>query len=114
MSAKKVYFDALRSLAFGSISGSYAALGSALTVRPRIASFSNSTNANLIVSTDNTISAGTIYIPAGSSKMFNFTSNMIPGQDDAFEMAVGSQFYAKDTGTAATSGALTLEIVYAD
>lgn len=114
MSAKKAYFQTLRSLAFGSISGAYAALGSALAIRARIAIFSNTTNANLIVSTDNTIAAGQIYVPAGSSKQFNLTSNIIPGKDDAFELAVGTQFYAKDTGTAATSGALTLEIVYAD
>lgn len=114
MSAKKVYFDTLRTIAFGSISGTYAALGSALTTRPRIICFTNTTDVDLIASTDNTNATGQIYLPAKSFKLYDLTANLIPGKDDAFEVAVATQFYIKDTGSAATLGSVILEAVYAN
>ncbi len=112
MSAKKVYFDTLRSLAFGSISGSYAALGSALTQNPRIICFTNKTQGDMILSTDNTNADGQIFLPAGSFKLYDLVANLIPAKDDSFVIGKGTQFYVKQV-TAPVSGAVYIEVVYA-
>lgn len=113
MSAKKVYFDTLRSLAFGSISGTYAAVGSALTVNPRIVCFTNQTQGDMIFSTDSTNASGQILVPAGSFKLYDLTANLVPGKDDSFVIAVGTQFYVKQS-SAPVSGSVYIENVYAD
>jgi hypothetical protein len=110
MSAKKVYFDTLRSLAFGSISGSYAAVGTALTVQARIVCFTNKTQGDMIFTTDQSVDQ--IFVPAGSFKLYDLTANLIPGKDDSFVLAEGTQFYVKQS-TAPVSGAVYIELVYA-
>lgn len=112
MSAKKVYFDTLRSLASGSISGTYAAVGSAFTVEARILCFTNKTVGDMIFSTDNTNSDGQIFVPAGAYKLYDLTANLVPGKDDNFVIAKGTQFYVKQS-TAPVSGAVYIENVYA-
>jgi hypothetical protein len=111
MSAKRVYFDTLRSLAFGSISGTYAAVGSPLTVEPRIICFSNSTQGDMIISVDNTNSSGNLFVAAGGFKLFDFTANLVSGKDDNFVLPIGTQFYVKQI-TAPVSGAFYIDIVY--
>lgn len=112
MSAKKVYFDTLRSLGFASISGAYAAVGSALTQPARIVCFTNLTQGDMIFSTDNTNATGQILVPAGSFKLYDLIANLIPGKDDAYCIAVGTQFYVKQI-TAPVSGSVYIEILYA-
>ncbi len=112
MSAKKVYFDTLRSLAFGSISGTYAALGTPFTVNARIICFTNKTQGDVILSTDNTNADGQILVPAGSFKLYDLTANLVPGKDDSFVIAIGTQFYVKQV-TAPISGSVYIENVYA-
>jgi len=111
MSAKKVYFDTLRTLAFGGISGVYAAVGSALTVEPRIIYITNDTDAGMIFSTDNTNATGMLYLPKGTFKLFDLTANMVPGKDDSFVMAKGTIIYVKQS-SAPGSGAVYVEYVY--
>lgn len=112
MSAKKVYFDTLRSLAFGGISAVYAAVGTPLTVEARIICFTNKTQGDVIFSTDNTNVDGQIFVPAGSFKLYDLTANLVPGKDDNFVLAKGTQFYVKQV-TAPVSGAVYIELVYA-
>ena len=112
MSAKKVYFDTLRSLAFGSISGTYAAVGTPFTVEARIICFTNKTQGDMIFSTDSTNADGQILVPAGSFKLYDLTANLIPGKDDSFVIAKGTQFYVKQSA-APVSGAVYIENVYA-
>jgi hypothetical protein len=111
MSAKKVYFDTIRTLAFGSILATYVAVGTALTVEPRIICITNDTDAGMIFSDDPDVAPGKIYIPKGTSRMFNFTANMVPEHDDSFVMAKGTIFYVKRTA-AVGSGAVYIECVY--
>lgn len=110
--AKKVYFDTLRSLGFASISGTYAAVGAALTVAARIVCITNKTAGDMIFSVDSTNASGNLFIPAGSFKLFDLTANMIPGKDDGFVVAEGTQFYVKQV-TAPTSGSVYIELIYA-
>lgn len=113
MSAKKVYFDTLRTLGFASISGTYAAVGSALDVNARIVCFTNKTQGDMIFSTDSTNSTGQIFVPAGTFKLYDLTANLIPGKDDSFVLAKETQFYVKQS-TAPVSGAVYIELVYAE
>jgi hypothetical protein len=112
MSAKKVYFDTIRSVAFGGISGTYAAVGSPFTTAARIICFTNKTQGDMIFSTDNTVSDGQIFVPAGTFKLYDLTANLVPGKDDGFFIAKGTQFYVKQS-TAPVSGAVYIENVYA-
>lgn len=112
MSAKKVYFDTLRSLAFGSISGTYAAVGTPFTEEARIICFTNKTAGDMILSTDPDNAAGQIFVPAGSFKLYDLTANLVPGKDDSFVIAKGTQFYVKQV-TAPVSGSVYIEDVYA-
>lgn len=112
MSAKRVKFDSLRTLAFGGISAVYAAVGGPLTVNPRIMCITNTTQGDLIFSLDNTNASGNLFIAAGSFKLFDFTSNLVPSKDDSFVLAVDDQWYVKQV-TATISGGVYIEYVYA-
>lgn len=112
MSAKRVHFDTLRSLASGSISASYAAVGTALTVNPRIICITNKTQGDMIFSLSSSNADGNLFLAAGSFKLFDLTANLVPGKDDNFEMAIGDQWYVKQV-TAPTSGAVYIEYLYA-
>lgn len=112
MSAKKVYFDTLRSLAFGGISAVYATVGSAFTVNARIICFTNKTQGDMIFSVDDTNADGNLFVAAGSFKLFDLTANLVPGKDDNFVIAEGTQFYVKQV-TAPVSGAVYIDAVYA-
>lgn len=110
--AKKATFDTLRSLAFGSISGSYAAVGSAFTVEPRIICITNNTDADMIISTDNSNATGQLYLPQGTFKLFDVTSNMNPNIDDTVVFPIGTIIYVKQV-SAPSDGNVTVEILYA-
>ncbi len=112
MSAAKVYFDTLRSLGFASISAAYAAVGTPLDVNARIICFTNSTQGDMIFSTDNTNATGQILVPAGSFKLYDFTANLVSGKDDTFVLAKETQFYVKQS-SAPVSGSVYIELVYA-
>jgi len=109
--AKKVYFDTLRSLASTGISGTYAAVGAALTHTPRIICITNATDADMIFSDDNTNSSGKLFLAKGSFKLFDLTSNMNPHYDDTFEMAIGTIIYVKQVAAPST-GSVYVEYIY--
>ena len=109
--AKKVYFDTLRSLAFGGISAVYAAIGTAFTVEPRIICITNNTDGDLIVSDDNNVVAGKLFLGKGTFKLFDLQSNMNPDIDDGFVMAKGTILYTKQV-TAPGSGSIYVELIY--
>lgn len=111
MSAKRVYFDTLRTLAFGGISAAYAAVGAALTVEPRIICITNTTDGDMIFSDDNTVTAGKLIVPKGSFKLFDLTANLVPGKDDSFVIAKNTIIYVKQI-TAPTLGGIYIEYVY--
>ncbi len=111
MSAKRVYFDTLRSLAFGGISAVYAAVGPALTVEPRIICITNDTDAGMIFSDDSSNSTGKLYLAKGAFKLFDLTANMVPEKDDSFVIAKGTTMYVKQV-SAPSSGGVYIEYIY--
>jgi hypothetical protein len=104
----RVRFETLRSVAFGSITGSYAAVGSAATDHIRQVCFTNLTDANMLISLDGT--NNNIIVPANGFKLLDFTTNKV--QDDGFFMDVGTTFYIKYV-SAPSSGTFYIETIYA-
>lgn len=102
-------FDAVREVAFGSISGSYAVIGGTLTDHARIVRIVNSTNAEMYISVDGT--TDNFRMAANSFVLFDFSTNKI--RDDGLFVAVGTQFYVKQVSAAPTSGAVWVEVVSA-
>jgi len=103
--------DVLRSLAFGGISGTYAAVGTPLTVNWRMFRITNNTNGDLFISFDGT--NNNLFVPASSFVLYDLSANAAPvTESDTFVMQVGTQFYAKQS-TAPSSGAVYVEGLYA-
>lgn len=103
------HFDTLRSLAFGSISGSYAALGSALTTNARVFKLTNGTDGDLFASLDGVNNQ--MFLPAGSFTLYDLSTNSPPiAVTDNLVLAIGTQFSVKQS-TAPTSGSIYLEII---
>lgn len=105
----RAQFDAVRELAFGSLSGTYAALGTALTDHARIVRIANGTDAQMYVSVDG--STNNFRLAANSFALFDFSTNKI--RDDGLFVAVGTQFYVKQVSAAATTGGIWIEVVSA-
>ncbi|MCK5021391.1 MAG: hypothetical protein KAS32_30545 [Candidatus Peribacteraceae bacterium] len=103
--------EPLRSLAFGGISGTYAAIGTASSNPIRLFCISNNTEGDMIFSRDNTIAAGELFVAAGSYKLFDIQSNMTPEKESKFVFDQGTQFWVKQS-TAPVSGSVYVEILY--
>lgn len=104
----KVQFEELRSLAFGSISGSYAAVGSATTDHARLVCFTNATNADLYISLDGITNH--LIVPANGFKLLDLTANKV--RDDGLFISKETIFYTKQV-SAPSSGSLWIEVMYA-
>lgn len=104
-------FDALRSLAFGGISGTYAALGTPLSQNWREFRIVNATDGNVFISADGV--TDNFFLPANSFLLWDLATNAPPISDtDTFVLAINTQFYVKQS-TAPTSGAVYIEGIYA-
>lgn len=105
----RVNFEAVREIAFGSISGTYAAIGTATLDHTRIVSFTNGTNADVYISLDGTTNM--LRVAANSFKLFDLVSNEV--SDDGFFISQGTVFYVKQVSGAPTSGTVWVEVMYA-
>ncbi len=104
-------FEALRSLAFGGISGSYAAIGSPTANRVRAFCITNNTQGDMIFSLDNTVSAGQMFVARGSYKLYDIQSNMNAQADDSYVLPIGTVFYVKQD-TAPVAGNVYVECIH--
>lgn len=103
--------DTLRTLAFGSISGTYAALGTALAKTWRTFKLTNNTNGDLIISFDGV--NDNLFLPANSFTLYDLSTNA-PNDTlgESLVLSLGTQLYVKQS-TAPTSGAVYAEAFYA-
>ena len=106
----KALVDTLRSLAYTSVSGTYAAVGTPTAYPTRIICFTNTTDADVFFSMDG--STNQLIVAAGGFKLFDITTNHRPVNQDDFCFAVGTQWYVKQN-SAPTKGAVYIEIIYA-
>lgn len=105
----KAVIDEIRSLGFGGISGSYATIGSAFTELARIICFTNTSDADVLISDDGTTDK--LIVPAGAFKLIDVQANQNDKFDDKYVLPVGTQFYVKQV-TAPSSGTVYLEMFY--
>jgi hypothetical protein len=110
MFTNKAQVDVLRTLAFGSITGSYVAVGAPQAYQARIICFTNTTDKDVTFSMDGVTDQ--LIVPAGSFKLLDITTNHRPVNQDDFCFANGTQWYVKYV-SAPGSGSVYIEIVYA-
>lgn len=103
--------DAYRTTAFGSITGSFVAVGAALTHLWRAFRITNNTDGDMIFSLDGT--TNNLFVPAGSFVLYDVVTNSAPDKiNDNLLMGLGTQFYVKYS-TAPSKGAVYIEGIYA-
>jgi hypothetical protein len=105
--AQVVQIDALRSLAHGSISGSYAAVGTPLTFPARLVCITNNTDGDMIFSIDGVTDQ--LFVAASSFKLFDLQTNRLNVQQQ-WVLPIGTQFYVKQS-TAPTKNSVYVEIL---
>jgi hypothetical protein len=88
---KEITFDAVRTLAFGGISGVFAAIGTALTEPARIIKIQNTTNQSIEFSLDGV----TIHdvIPSNAFALYDLTANKT--RDEGIYIREGTIFYIR-------------------
>src|SRR5579863_9635540 len=92
--AQVVQIDALRSLAHGSISGTYAAVGTPLTFPARLVCITNNTDGDMIFSIDGVTDQ--LFVASGSFKLFDLQTNRL-NQQQQWVLAIGTQFFVKQS-----------------
>lgn len=100
--------ETIRSTAFGSITGSFVAVGTALANPSRVICFTNTTDADVFFSADGTNSQ--FIVPAASFKLIDVNANR-RNNDYIFAYAAGTQFYVKYS-SAPSRGAVYIETIY--
>lgn len=105
----RAFFDEIRSLGFGAISGSYASVGDPLAVMARGVCISNNTEGDMMFTDD--VTKDKIFVAAGSFKLWDIQANINPQFDDKYVLPVGTQFSVKQI-TAPVSGNVYVEIIY--
>lgn len=106
----RIRYEALRSLAFGGISGTYAGVGTAFANPVRMLKITNRTDADLLVSFDGVTDRD--IIPANTIEVLDYGSNKADtgGQLD---QSMGERVYVKQAGGAATTGSVYVTVIYA-
>lgn len=117
--SRQAAFDLLRTLAFGSISGTYAKLGSALTHGARGIHITNQTDGDMFIAVTNgstPASDGTadnLFIPNGSFILWdNATDSSHLTNDPSFVFPKGTQFWVRQS-TAPSKLSVYLSVLYA-
>lgn len=104
----KAKFGTLRTTAFGSITGSYVAVGNPFSDNNRVLYLGNSTDADLMVTTDPTVDQ--IFMPAASFQLYDFTANRI--SDIGFWLPLGTIIYVKYASGAPTLGKFWVQEIF--
>ncbi len=105
----QVAIDTLRSVAFGSITASYAVLGTAFTHPIRIFCLTNTTDKDMLISTDG--SNDKLIVAADSYKLYDLNANCDQGSQEEYKFVKNTQFYVKYVA-APSRGAVYLEAFY--
>lgn len=100
--------DEVRSLAFGSIAGSYTLLDSALGKPTRFMIVQNNTNAELMFSFDGVVDH--FPLPSNGQIVIDGAANKVT--DNGFFFSVGTEFSVRHTGSAPTSGNVYMTAFY--
>lgn len=105
--AQVVQIDKLRSLGFGSISGSYAAVGTSLTFPARLVCITNGTDGDMLFSIDGVNDY--LFVAASSFKLFDLQTNRLNEQQQ-WVLPIGTQFYVKESSVP-TKNSVYIEVL---
>lgn len=106
--AVRANIDTLRTVAHGSISGSYVAIGTQLLFPARMFCITNNTDGDMFISTDGVNDM--LFVAATSFKLYDVTTNHQVASNQ-FTVASNTQFYVRQS-SAPTKGAVYLEVIY--
>jgi hypothetical protein len=109
MASQIVRVDALRVVAFGSITGSYTPVGTAFTHIMRTIRFVNTTDADVLISFD-TVNDN-IIVPAGSFVLYDCTTNREESLS-YFVFSIGTQVFIKQSSGAPSKGSFYVECLF--
>lgn len=101
-------FDTLRTLAFGGISGTYAAVGPILANPANAFRLINNTDGDMFFSDDGTNDKW--FVPASSFVLYDISSNRT-SPSNTLQLAAQTQFYVRQS-TAPTKNAVYIEILH--
>jgi len=104
----RAIFEPLRTLAFGGISGAYAAVGTALSHPARIVIIQNFTDAQMTFTFNS--SQDQFTLPTNGQMIIDLTTNQTVAQQ--FYIAQNSTLFVKQTSGAATSGSVYFSVIY--
>lgn len=107
---RRAVFDELREVAFGGIGAAYSTLGPVFPDFVRVISIFNSTDADIYI-TDNK-AKNKLRVASGSGQVFDITANKV--RDDGLFLSQRTQLYVKRAGGAPTTGAVWVEVLYAE
>lgn len=110
LSSIRVAFENLRSLAFGSISGTYVGVGTPFENPVRLICIDNATNANILVSTNGTDDH--TFVAANGFKLFDLGTNRSE-TGSTLEIPSNTRVYVKQESGAPTSGTVYVTAIYA-
>lgn len=106
----RVKFEPVRELGFGSISGTYATVGTPLADHTRIITFQNGCDQDLYISFDGV--ADHLRIASNSFKLLDLSANKV--RNDGLFLSIGTQVYVKEVSASVTSGTFWVEVMYAE
>ena len=107
---QRAQLEPIRSLAFGSISGSYATVGTALANPAVLICFTNDTEGNMFFSRDG--STDEVFVAAGSFKLFDVATNARRTNQADLVFETGTQWSVKQDESP-VSGSVYIEVLHA-
>lgn len=110
LSSIRVAFEDLKSVAFGSISGTYVGVGTPFAHPVRLMCIDNDTDANILVSFDG-ISDKT-FVASNGFKLFDLGTNRSES-GSTLELPAGTRVYVKQESGAPTAGTVYVTAIYA-
>lgn len=103
-----VSIDPIRTLAEGSITTSYVAVGTPFTNPVRLICITNNTDGDMLFSIDGTTNH--LFLPKGTFKLFDLNTNRTT-QSQFWILPAGTQFYVKSS-TSPSTGAVYIECLW--
>ena len=103
-------FDLIRELAFGGISGTYAAIGTPFGNHIRLLGITNTTDQEIYITFDGI--GDNLRMARNSFKDYDISTNKI--QDDGLFLASGTQIYIKEVSASVTEGDVWVEVLGAE
>jgi len=105
--ATRARFEAIRTLAYGSIGASYAQIGTPIVNPARLIKVDNLTNATLMFSTNGLLDQ--FVLPSGGFMLIDICSDKT--HDDGLFLPTGEGMFVKEIGTP-TSGSVYFTVMY--